>query len=311
MLASRAERRAPGPAPAGAAPGRSAVATLAAAVGLALTAAGCGGEAADAGAPAAAEAVGSAAGEEARSPEEALADSIVGAWIRAAGGAGAWDSVRTARYTVTTVWHDSTGAVRRMRPRRVELRKTPEGEQARIERPEAEGLYVQAWTGDTAWATLNGRPLPPDHPAAREAEYVGRDVVYWFGLPHKLEDSGVVRRARALPDGGYEVRVTFGDEVGAHPGDRYFYYFTDQDPYPEEVHYIEQGRTEEDRNRSAWSGFREAPPLTYVVDRRYRDAAGRPTKTLRIDDVHIGPDLPDSLFRPPEAGSGGSPPATP
>ena len=72
-----------------------------------------------------------------------------------------------------------------MRPRRVELRKTGAGEQSRIERPEAEGLYVQVFTGDGMWATLNDAPLEPDHPAVVESEYVGRDVFYWFGLPSK------------------------------------------------------------------------------------------------------------------------------
>lgn len=227
----------------------------------------------------------------------ALADSVLEAWIRAAGGLSAWDSVRSARYTVTTVWFDSAGAVRRMRPRRVTLRKTESGEQARIDRPEAEGLYVQAFDGDTAWALLNGSPLPADDPAAAEAEYVSRDVFYWFGLPYKLRDPGARHAARRLPQGGVEVTVTFGSGIGAHPGDRYFYYFLDEDPFPEEVHYIEQGY--ETRDRTLWSDFRSAGPIVYVGTRSYRDTAERPTKELRIADVVINPELPDSLFRPP------------
>lgn len=231
-------------------------------------------------------------------PAATAADSILEAWIEAAGGMAAWDSVRSLRHTVTTVWLDSAGEVRRMRPRRVELRKTARGEEARIERPEAEGLYVQVFIGDTAWATLNGRPLPPEHPAAAEAEYVGRDVFYWIGLPYKLRDPGVNHVARPLPGGGTEVAVTFGSGVGAHPGDRYFYRFLDEDPFPEEVHYIEQGRGEGDRNRTRWEGFESAGPLTYVVKRTWLDADERPTRELRIDDVWVNPPLPDSLFRP-------------
>lgn len=235
------------------------------------------------------------------------ADSVVGAWIEAAGGLDAWRSVRTARYTVTTVWYDSTGVVERMRPRRVELRKTSRGEESRIERPEAEGLYVQVFNRDTAWATLNGKPLPSDHPAVEEAEYVGRDVFYWFGLPYKLRDPGVNLDATALAEGGYEVRVTFGDQVGAHPGDRYFYYFRDDDPFPEEVHYVEEGS--DSRSRTLWSDFTEAGPLTYVGVRRWVDESGNPTKELRIDDVVIDPDLADSLFRAPDRGRGAGEPA--
>jgi hypothetical protein len=233
----------------------------------------------------------------AESPEAVLGDSLVDAWIDAAGGLRAWWDVSSARYTVTTVWYDSAGAIRRMRPRRVELRKVAGSEQARIERPEAEGLYVQVFTGDGRWATLNDAPLPADHPATAESEYVGRDVFYWFGLPYKLRDPGVNRRARSLPGGGYELAVTFGDDVGVHPGDRYFYYFQDDDPYPEEVHYIEQGR--ENVSRTVWSGFARAGELTYVVSRLWLDSAENRTKELRIDDVMINPHLPDSLFSPP------------
>jgi hypothetical protein len=167
-----------------------------------------------------------------RDREEFLADSLIGSWTELAGGVEAWENVRSARYTINTVLYDSLEAVRWMRPRRVGMRKTRRGEEARIERPEAEGLYVQVFTGDTAWATLNGRPLSLEDPAAAEAEYVARDVVYWFGLPYKLWDPGVNRRARKTDD-GYEVAVSFGSGIGAHPGDRYFYYFNDRDPFPE------------------------------------------------------------------------------
>lgn len=230
-------------------------------------------------------------------PAVALADSLVMTWIDAVGGEDAWNDVRTARYTVTTVWFDSTGAISRMRPRRVELRKASAGEQSRIERPEAEGLYVQVFDGSRAWATLNDAPLPSDHPAAAESEYVGRDVFYWFGIPYKLLDPGVNRRAVALDGGGYELQISFGDTIGAHPGDRYFYYFMDDTPYPEEVHYIEQDR--EDRNRLAWRDVTLAAPIAYVARRIYTDPEGRLTKELRIDDVSINPYLADSLFEPP------------
>ncbi len=40
-------------------------------------------------------------------PEAALGDSLVAAWIEEAGGLAAWDDLRSARFTVTTVWYDS------------------------------------------------------------------------------------------------------------------------------------------------------------------------------------------------------------
>lgn len=262
--------------------------SLAVLVGLGLAVLGCGGEAGPDRAAPPPDTAGSVS----------TADSAVGEWIRAAGGSSAWDSVRTLRYTVTTVLYDSTGAVDWMRPRRVEIRKTDTGFLSRIERPEEEGLYVQVFTGDTAWATLNERPLPPDHAAAAESEYVGRDVFYWIGLPWKLRDAGVNLDARALPaDSGLEVTVTFGGGVGQHPGDRYYYRFLDDDPWPEQVHYREAGA--EDRTRTLWRDFTRGGPITYVGVRRYVDEGGRRTKELRIDDVWVNPPLSDSLFKPP------------
>lgn len=232
-------------------------------------------------------------------PDQVLADSLVGAWLDAAGGMRAWDAIRSARFTITTVWFDSTGEIRRMRPRRVEYRKKDGVEQSRIERPEAEGLYVQTFTGTGMWATLNDHMLEPGIKAWDESEYVGRDVVYWFGLPYKLLDPGVNRRASRVESGGYEMRVTFGDEVGLQPGDRWFYYFLDDDPFPEEVHYISEGRGEENRARTYWSGFDAIGDFKYVQTRRFRDAAGNPVRELRVDDVELNPVLTDSLFRPP------------
>lgn len=259
---------------------------LALLMGALAIAAGCGAESGGSGPASASD------GREGAAP-----DSTLAAWIEAAGGAEAWDGVRSLRYTVTTVLYDSAGEVRWMRPRRVEIRKTPGGFRSRIERPEAEGLYVQVFTGDTSWATLNGHPLPPDDPAAEEAEYVGRDVYYWIGLPWKLLDPGVRRETTALPDSGRELRVAFGSDVGQHPGDRYFYRFLDDDPWPEQVDYVEQGT--EERVRTLWRDFTRAGPITYVGVRRYEDEDGTPTKELRIDDVQIDPALPEGLFEAP------------
>ena len=232
-------------------------------------------------------------------PDQVLADSLIGAWVDAAGGMAAWQDIESARYTITTVWYDSIGEIRRMRPRRVEYRKVDGVEQTRIERPEAEGLYVQTFTGSEMWATLNERPLEPGVRAFDESEYVGRDVVYWFGLPYKLFDPGVNRHAGPREEGGYEVRITFGDGVGLQSGDRYFYYFLDDDPYPEQVHYISQGRGEESRARMYWDGYEQVGDFTYVISRLYRDTEMNPTRELRHDDVELNPVLSDSIFRRP------------
>ncbi len=224
------------------------------------------------------------------------ADRLIDAWIEAAGGLDAWRQVHDLRYTVTTVWFDSTGTEVRRRPRFVWGKKRPV--RARIERDEPEGHYVQAHDGrGHAWATLDGRRLPATHPAAAEVLYVAGDVMYWIGLPYKLRDPGV-HLSYVPPDStGYEgVAVTFGEGVGLH-SDRYFYYFDGGSPFPVEVHYIEEGsRTV---NRTRWSDFRRAGPITYVGTRSYYDERGVTRKQLIISDVAINPGVPDSLFVPP------------
>lgn len=232
-----------------------------------------------------------------RQEPPAPADRLVDGWLEAAGGPDAWAQVEDFSYTVTTVWFDSTGTELRRRPRCVWGKKHPL--RARIERDEPEGHYVQAYDGrGTVWATLNGQPLPPDHQAVAEVLYVAGDVTYWIGLPYKLRDPGV-HLSYIPPDStGYAgVRVSFGEGVGEHSGDRYFYYFSEGSPFPLEVHYVEEGSR--NINRTRWSDFGQTGPITYVGTRSYYDDRGITRKQLIISDVVINPGLPDTLFLPP------------
>ena len=237
-----------------------------------------------------------------RSEPPGPADLLIDSWIEAAGGLEAWKEVDDVTYTVTTVWFDSTEAETRRRPRFVWGSRDPQ--RARIERDEVEGHYVQAHDGKgTVWATLNGELLEPDHKAAKEVLYVTGDVMYWIGLPYKLRDPGT-HRSYIPPDStGYAgVKVTFGEGIGEHPGDQWFYYFADGSPYPVEVHYIEEGRTSV--NRLLWRDNRQAGPITYVEDRTFYNDLGRRTKQLLITDVEINPGVADSLFLPPSTPEG-------
>jgi len=225
------------------------------------------------------------------------ADRLINAWIDAAGGGNAWRDVNDLRYTVTTVWFDSTGTETRRRPRFVWGKRDPQ--RARIERDEAEGHYVQAHDGHgTTWATLDGLLLADTFKAVREVLYVSGDVMYWIGLPYKLTDPGVNLR-HIVPDStGYPgIAVTFGDGVGEHSGDRYFYYFSEGSPFPIEVHYVEEGRT--NVNRMKWSDYQQAGPITFVGTRTYYDETGTTRKQLIISDVQINPGVVDSMFTPP------------
>ncbi len=93
------------------------------------------------------------------------------------------------------------------------------------------------------------------------------------------------------------MEVSFGSGVGEHPGDRYFYYFDGDSPFPREIHYIEEGRTSV--NRVRLEDFKTAEPLTYMGSRTFYNEQGITTKQLLISDVVINPGLADSLFLRP------------
>jgi hypothetical protein len=230
--------------------------------------------------------------------------ALVDRWIEAAGGSGHWDAVSDVRYTMTTVWYDTaTGSELRRRPRHVWISKHANGFRVRVERTEAEGDYVQVWTGDAAWATLDGRVLPDTARAVREIPMVAGDLSYWIGLPWKLRDPGV-RLDYFDTDphaAGAGVAVSFDPGVGLHPGDRYWYYFGDPtSAEPTEAHFIEEGRAAEARERTRWSDWQRAGSARYLGRRLHVDADGRPVKALLIGDVAFNAGVADALFRRPD-----------
>lgn len=226
------------------------------------------------------------------------AEALVAGWIDAAGGPRIWDSVKDLRYTITTVWFDSAGVEVRRRPRQVWIRKTHGGFFVRVERNEAEGRYVQIWNRG-AQASLNGRPLPDTARAVRETVLVAGDLFYWVGLPWKLRDPGV-NLAYSAGAGTPVVHVTFGKGVGVHDGDRFWYYWRDPaSPFPAEVHYIEQGLSDDDRKRIVLRDLQRLGPGLYFSRRTMQNAHGIPVRDLIITDVVVNRGIKDSLFRLP------------
>lgn len=221
------------------------------------------------------------------------AQPLIERWIAAAGGRDVWDRVHTIQFTITTIWYDTTGAEIRRRPRHVFVRKDPGSYRVRVERREADGEYVQVLDGAASWATRDGLLLADSTRVVREVQYVAGDLTYWIALPWKLRDPGV-RLSSPEPN---VVHVTFGDGIGLHAGDRYWYYFTDDSPFPHETAYIEEGRTQ--RERIIWQAWKRIGPAVYSARRERVDAAGRRQVGFEIEDVVINRKLGDALFRRP------------
>jgi hypothetical protein len=224
------------------------------------------------------------------------AEARITRWIDAAGGPRLWDNVRDLQYTVTTAWYDTTGNETRRRPRYVWIRKVENGFRVRVERTEAEGKYIQIWNNG-ARASLNGVALPDSARAVREVEYVAGDLTYWIGLPWKLRDPGVNLELQSEPNADV-VHVTFGEGVGKHDGDRFWYYWHDRNsPFPTEVHYIEEGFSDADRRRVGLSELRSIGPGKYFSVRTVKSAHGMPVRALIVSDVVVNRGIRDSVFR--------------
>ncbi len=226
------------------------------------------------------------------------AQALVGRWIEALGGMEAYWAAERARYTLTTeMWDATTGRLRRTRPRYVTIARTPEGLHTRIERWEGDDFIAQGWYPGGQWATMNGESLVEGDKDYDEADYVGGDVHYWFGLPFKLTDPGVhIRDEGTDAEDRQVVRVTFNEGVGDHQ-DTWRYYFTDAGSWPVQVDYTEDGRT--NVNQTRWEDIQQAGGFYYVGRRVHFDEDGRTWKVLAVGDVEINPELPATVFSTP------------
>lgn len=243
---------------------------------------------------------GSAAAQVSALVREPLAEQMIRAWIDAAGGPRIWDGVRDVTYTTTTIWYDSTEAEQRRRPRYVWIKKTGDGFRVRVERTEAEGKYIQGWDGKRAWATLNGSQVPDTARALTEVTYVAGDLTYWIGLPWKLNDPGVnLSYLDSDPNAaGHVVQVSFGQGVGQHDTDRYWYYFANPNsPFPTEIHYIEQGRAASTRSRMRVARMGTFNGASFMELRTLYNTGNRRYRSLLVSDIKVNAGIPDATFR--------------
>ncbi|MFP3948925.1 MAG: hypothetical protein ACLFWG_09365 [Longimicrobiales bacterium] len=268
-------------------------------VGVAFLTA-CGPDA-DAGEPGAEAASGASGAPPAETGDgDARAWEFADRWIESVGGMQAFHDFQTARYSLSTELYDAaTGRMQRARPRYVTLAKTNNEQLSRIERWDWTGqsFIVQAFDGDTAWAYVNGEPAPPGQMDADQALYVSRDVFYWFSLPFKLRDPGVVLHYDGRNDDGlHVVRATFEEGVGS---DIWWHLFEDDASWPVETRYQTGGTGSV--QRLSFQDIREVDGYFYPVERVHVNDQDRVWKILRMTEVEINPPVPASAFTDPAA----------
>jgi hypothetical protein len=97
---------------------------------------------------------------------------------------------------------------------------------------------------------------------------------------------------------GSVVAVTFGDDVGLHPRDRFWWYFGDaESPFPTEVHYIEQDKTA--RDRAQLTGWVGSGPFRFARWRRYYNDRDQPIKAILYSDFEVNRGVPARHFERP------------
>jgi hypothetical protein len=139
--------------------------------------------------------------------------------------------------------------------------------------------------------------LPDTARAVREVAFVAGDLTYWIGLPWKLRDPGV-NLAYDESGGVPVVHVTFGEGVGLHDGDQFWYYWSDAgSPFPTEVHYLLEGRAASERQRVALRDLQRIGSATYVGRRTTQNAHGMPVRDLIVTDLIVNRGISDSAFR--------------
>ena len=253
------------------------------------------------------------------SPPEVIADSLIGLWIDALGGMDTYHQFQSASYTITTIIYDTlSGRIRRMRPRYVWIKKSPQGQLTRVERWEGNDFIAQGFTGQDHWATMNDHALSAGDKDWDEVRYVTGDLFYWPGLPYKLRDDGVFLHYRGLsprpgvrmrtdptapaetepPNGYHAIGVTFGEDVGDHQ-DAWQYFFKPGESFPTEVTYVEEGK--ESINRVIWGETEMTGALDYpiVARRNWITESGKRTKALVVSDFVVNPEISQSMFERP------------
>lgn len=229
---------------------------------------------------------------------DARAVELVDRWIEAVGGMEAFHDFRTARFSLSTELYDPvTGRMQRARPRYVTLAKMNDEQLSRIERWNWTGaqFIVQAFDGDTAWAYVNDEPAPPGQMDADQALYVSRDVFYWFSLPFKLRDPGVILHYDGRnEDGLHVVRVTFGEGVGT---DVWWHLFEEGRSWPVETRYQTGGTG--GIQRLSFQDIREVDGYFYPAERVHVDDQDQVWKILRMTEVDINPPVSAGAFSDP------------
>jgi hypothetical protein len=157
-------------------------------------------------------------------PSDPAAVALARSVVRALGGRERWDALPGIRWTFGASTHDTVRVSRRHAWDKLTGRHSVEGTLAngahfRVVHTVGDTLHGAAW--------IDGRALAGDslHTFIRKADAMWVNDSYWFLMPYKLFDPGVILKFDGVVHdsaGTFDrIAMTF-DHVGLTPGDRYW-----------------------------------------------------------------------------------------
>jgi hypothetical protein len=202
-------------------------------------------------------------------PSDPVAIAVVRGVTRALGGRERWDALPGLRWTFGVSSHDSVRFSRRHAWDKLTGRHRVEGTL-----PSGTRFVFVHTLGDTvhgaAW--LDGRAITGDslHTFIRQANAMWVNDSYWFLMPYKLRDPGVILKSEGIVTdsaGTFDRLAMSFDHVGLTPGDRYW---VDVNPATHRVERWEamlQGR-QPPPLRYTWEGWQEHDRLWFATEHR-------------------------------------------
>ena len=244
------------------------------------------------------------------------AESIIDRVIETAGGIQAWQDLKNVTYRETETRSEGVISHRT----HYFMRNPGQGENfyrieqeggGTIERvlPKGQdrvnGKLVVGFDGTEGWLTVDGK-LIADPALVDEARFLANAWMYWFSLPFKLKDPGVVLDYQGLQklEGTpvHVIEVSFGEGVGENSGNGFLYWINADSYRIEKMRYWMDPSRKTNRPYYTYSNYGKIGGITRPLV-NLRHAADGPTRRRVWEIVAVNSGLSPSLFRRPQGSS--------
>ncbi|MFQ5650776.1 MAG: DUF6503 family protein [bacterium] len=146
---------------------------------------------------------------------------------------------------------------------------------------------------------LDGKRVDVDSTTSKMVDMAYRRYIndsYWFVMPYKLTDPGVILNYDGEQEGDgkmYDVLNLTFDNVGLTPDDTYWLYVDRDDHLIKKWQYHLQGwETDAERSGSSWEDWQEVNGLKLAMNKVFSSGRGR----IYFKDVRVAEAADDAIF---------------